>query len=235
MQALRGLFTALAMILVVAGLLLIPAGLTPGGGWTWPRAWIALAVIGAVITASTTAMAVFLPEHFAMRRKGLVAPKALRQPWIDAVGLVVYIIYLAAWVMFIPVDVFTLQLLPPPSPTASLAGGAAGIAGLIITQMAVAQNRFATPTIHDQSAEGQRVVDTGVYGWVRHPLYAGNLLFFAGAALWLGSTAAALGVLVQLAFTLARIGIEERHLRASLPDYADYARRVRGRLVPFVF
>lgn len=235
MQALKGLSAAVATVGVIAVLLLAPAGLTPDGSWIWPRAWIALAVIAVVTGVSTVALAVFLPENFAMRQQGLVAAKDKQQPWIDAVGLVTYVTYLAAWVVFIPIDVFTLRLLPPPGPIASFAGGLAGVAGLVVTQVSIAQNRFATPTVHDQSAEGQQVIDTGLYGVVRHPLYAGNLLFFAGVALWLGSTAALVGVVVQLFFTLARIVVEEGHLRASLPAYADYARRVRGRLIPYVF
>ena len=234
MAVLRGLFAAFAMVAVVAALLLVTAGLAPGGTWVWPRAWIALAVIAAVTGAGSAALAVFRPENFAMRQQGLLARKEQRQPWIDAVGLVVFVTYLAAWVAFIPFDAFSVQLLPAPEPVVRIAGGLAGVAGLIITQLAVAQNRFATPTIHDQSADGQRVIDTGLYSVVRHPLYAGNLLLYAGLALWLGSTAALAGVLILLAFTLARIVIEERYLRASLPSYADYARRVRGRLVPYI-
>lgn len=234
MRALKGLLAALSMVAVIALLLLLPAALTPNGA-VWPRAWSALAVIGVVTALSTVAMAVLLPEHFAMRQQGPFAGKERGQPWIDAAGLIAYILYLAAWVAFIPIDVFVLELLAPPGPLVSAAGGVAGVAGLMVTQLAVAQNRFATPTIHDQSAQGQRVVDTGLYGWVRHPLYAGNLVFFAGLALWLGSTAAFVGVVVQLAFTLARIAIEERHLQASLPDYVTYAKRVRGRLIPYIF
>jgi protein-S-isoprenylcysteine O-methyltransferase Ste14 len=76
------------------------------------------------------------------------------------------------------------------------------------------------------------VIDTGVYAVIRHPLYAANLLLFGGLALWLGSWAAFAGLAVLLVATIGRIAIEEAHLRASLPGYADYARRVRGRLVP---
>jgi protein-S-isoprenylcysteine O-methyltransferase Ste14 len=94
------------------------------------------------------------------------------------------------------------------------------------------RNQFAAPTIHDQA--GQQVIDSGIYGLIRHPLYAGNLMLFAGGALWLGSTAAALATVAQLCATLWRIGMEEAYLRRTLPAYADYARRVRARLIPFV-
>ena len=63
----------------------------------------------------------------------------------------------------------------------------------------------------------------------------GRPLIIGGEALWLGSAAAALvGVGVYLASTCWRIMIEERDLRARLPTYAAYARRVRGRLIPFL-
>lgn len=234
MQAMKGLSAALAVVAVIAMLLLIPAGVMPGGTWIWPRAWVALAATAGVTGAGSVLLAIYLPENFAMRQQGPVAHHGRRQPWIDAAGLVAYIIYLAAWVAFIPVDVFGLRLLPPPGDFASLAGGVAGVAGLVITQVTVAQNRFATPTVQDQSADGQVVVQSGLYSVVRHPLYAGNLLFFSGLAIWLGSTAALVGVLGQLLFTLARIVIEEGELRARIPAYADYARRVRGRLIPYV-
>lgn len=235
MRALKGFLTAQLVVAVAAAALLIPAGLVSGGTWIWPRAWTLLGGIGLVTGAGSAWLAVYRPDNFAMRQQGPVAGRARGQPLVDAVGLVAYLAYLLAWFAFIPWDVFGLRLLPAPAPLLSAAGGVAGLFGLLLTQVAVAQNRFAAPTIHDQSAEGQRVIDTGLYAWVRHPLYAGNLLVFLGTALWLGSTAAAPGVLVMLAATLARIVIEERHLHAALPGYGDYARRVRGRLVPGVF
>lgn len=124
--------------------------------------------------------------------------------------------------------------MPPPGWAVSAGGLAAVIAGIAIGYVAFGQNPFAAPTIHDQSDGGQRVIDTGLYGLVRHPFYAGMLLVYVGTALWLGSYAAAIGVTGFLLMTLARIAIEEAYLRDHLPGYADYARRVRGRLVPYL-
>lgn len=229
--AVRRSVSALA---VLAILLLVPAGLTPGGTWVWPRAWVFLAVFGFVTVASTVALALWRPESFAVRQNPLIAGKDKKQPLIDAVGLPLYILYLAGWAAFIPLDVFTFKLLPPVPPLLSALGAAACLAGVTIGQTAVAQNRFAAPTIHDQSAEQQKVIDTGLYGLVRHPLYAGNLLTFSGVALWLGSYAALIGVTVMLAATLWRIGLEEAYLRQALPEYAGYARKVRFRLAPYL-
>jgi protein-S-isoprenylcysteine O-methyltransferase Ste14 len=234
MRIVEALRAAAGMHLPFAAALLIPAGLTPGGGWIWPRAWIFLAVFGGLVTLGTVAMAAFRPASFRVRRQGLVARREQKQPWLDAVGSVIYVGFVLGWIAFIPVDVFTLKLLPPPSALAPDLGLAICAAGVIVGQLAVAQNQFAAPTIHDQSGDGQRVIDTGLYGLVRHPLYAGNLLVFGGMALWLGSTAALAGVAVMLAFTFARIGIEESYLRAHVAGYDAYAARVRGRLIPFL-
>ena len=59
-------------------------------------------------------------------------------------------------------------------------------------------------------------------------------LLLAGAAVWLGSYAALIGVSLFMASTVGRIVVEESHLRARFPEYASYARRVRARLIPFV-
>jgi protein-S-isoprenylcysteine O-methyltransferase Ste14 len=165
----------------------------------------------------------------------VVAAKDRGQPTADAIGSAILVGFGVAWMAFIPLDVFRLHVLPRPAAWLAWTGGAAALVGWAVTWLAVWENRFATPNVQDQTARGQQVVETGVYALVRHPIYLGYFLMTGGQALWLGSTAAALiGAGVYLAATLARIAIEERDLRARLPAYEAYARRVRGRLIPFV-
>jgi protein-S-isoprenylcysteine O-methyltransferase Ste14 len=233
MRIVRGLLAGLRWLVPLAAALLVSARLA-GGTWAWPTGWAFLATYGGLAICGSVALAIFRPASFEVRQQGLLARPDQRQPWIDAFGTVIYIGFLLAWTAFIPLDVFWLRLLPAPAPLVSALGAAATVAGVLIVHFAVAQNRFAAPTVQDQTAADQEVVERGLYGLIRHPLYAGNLMAFAGAALWLGSYAALGGVLVMLLFTIARILVEERELRARLPAYADYARRVRGRLIPFV-
>lgn len=162
----------------------------------------------------------------------MVAAQNKRQPLIDAVGSVGLLAFGAAWMVSIPLDVFRLHLLPAPSWWVSLAGGSISLLGVALTPLAVWENRFTTPNVQHQS--GQTIVRSGVYRLVRHPIYLGNLLMAGGATLWLGSYAGLWGFAVLLVFTIGRIVIEETHLRANFPEYADYARKVRGRLIPFV-
>jgi len=231
MVALKVVVAPLPLLGVVAGLLLLTAGIF-GGVWVWPRAWIFLALFGLATMSASAMLATFAPASFEVRQQGMVAGREKRQPLVDALGLLFYAGCLAAWMAFIPLDVFRLKLLAPPGAPAVALGVASALAGLAISYLAIAQNRFAAPTIHDQA--GQRLIDTGLYGVVRHPFYAGMLLVYAGIALWLGSYAAAIASAAFLVMTLMRIVIEEAHLRRVLPDYAAYARRVRGRLIPLV-
>ena len=234
MRILRGLSAALATVIPAAVLILGPAAFLPYGTPLWARAVRFLAALAAITIGWNVALALGRPASFEARRQGFIAPKSKKPPLIDSIGLLVYLAYPIAWIVFIPVDVARLHILQPPPPWAMAVGFAMAMVGSSVAYLAVWQNQFATRTIHDQTDRGQRVVDRGLYGLIRHPLYAGNLLFFAGAALWLGSLAALVGTIVHLAATVARIAIEEDYLRSNLPDYADYARRVRARLVPFV-
>jgi len=231
MRFLRGLIGPLPYVAVMAAVLLVTPGLLDGV-WAWPRAWAFLAIYAGGAGLASGVLAMLRPDSFRVRQQGIVAPSARNQPLIDALGLVLFTAFMLGWIAFIPMDVFHLKLLPEPPVIVRVAGLAAVALGLAITYIAIGQNRFAAPTIHDQSAEGQRVIKTGLYGLVRHPFYAGGLLVYAGAPLWLGSYAGAIASLGFLALTLARIGIEERYLRDHLPDYIDYARRVRAKLIP---
>ena len=96
-------------------------------------------------------------------------------------------------------------------------------------------NSFAAPVVKVQDARHHRVISSGPYGFVRHPMYSGTILFFIGVPLLLGSWwGVAIAPVFFLLFAI-RTRIEERTLIEGLPDYADYAARVRYRLVPGVW
>ena len=94
-------------------------------------------------------------------------------------------------------------------------------------------NTYTSATI--EVAAGQRVIATGPYAVVRHPMYASALLYLVGTPLALGSYWGLLVVALMLPFLLWRLIDEERLLARELPGYADYQRKVRYRLVPFVW
>jgi protein-S-isoprenylcysteine O-methyltransferase Ste14 len=95
------------------------------------------------------------------------------------------------------------------------------------------ENTFGAATI--QVVEGQRVISTGPYAVVRHPMYGWALLLLLGMPLALGSWWSLLIAVVGVAGLVARLLDEERFLAGNLPGYSDYMRRVRYRLVPLVW
>lgn len=227
---LGGLFNAA----VIAAFLLVPAGLVPGGTWYWWQGlWFAVG-LGVVNSAGSVVLAVLRPASFRVRMQGLIASDE-RQPLADKIATGVLAVTFFAWLAFIPCDVFWWRLLPPPPFGASLLGAGIALAGVVVMIAALFQNEFAAPNVQDQSARTQRVIDSGLYGIVRHPMYSGALMLFPGTALWLQSYAALIASAVFIVILLARIAVEECHLRAHLPGYTEYAVRVRARLVPGCF
>ena len=95
------------------------------------------------------------------------------------------------------------------------------------------ENTWLSRTIEVQ--EGQTVVSTGLYGIVRHPMYAVTLLLFLSMPLVLGSVPAFVVFLVYPAIIAKRIRNEEEVLEAELPGYAEYKQKVRWRLIPYIW
>jgi protein-S-isoprenylcysteine O-methyltransferase Ste14 len=94
-------------------------------------------------------------------------------------------------------------------------------------------NTYAAANVRVE--EGQRVIDTGVYGLVRHPMYFGALFLIVGTPLALGSWWTLLLTPAFLLLLYFRIASEEKVLLRDLAGYAEYQRKVKYRLIPFVW
>lgn len=116
-------------------------------------------------------------------------------------------------------------------PTAVCLGGYALVAaGLVLAMRVVIENSYAAATI--QVEAGQQIVSTGLYGWVRHPMYAGHLIMMVGIPLALGSYVGLVFVVPGLTALTFRIRDEEKLLQEKLDGYREYTQQVRYRLVP---
>jgi len=110
------------------------------------------------------------------------------------------------------------------------------VAGYALAFWAMIVNRFFSSVVRIQSDRGQHVVTGGPYAFVRHPGYSAGILILAASGVALGSwLAAAFLVAVSFPFLFYRVINEDRVLRSQLPGYADYAQRVRWRLVPGIW
>ena len=95
------------------------------------------------------------------------------------------------------------------------------------------ENQYLSRTIEIQ--ENQKVVDTGLYGIIRHPMYAATILLFLSIPLILGSIQAFLIFLIYPFLIVKRIKIEEELLERELDGYSDYKKKVKYKIIPFIW
>jgi protein-S-isoprenylcysteine O-methyltransferase Ste14 len=223
-----------ALLRVVADAVVVALVLFAAAGTlAWPRAWALLAVLLAVRTVS--AVAVFRVSPALLRERATVLAHR-GQPRADRVLLLAFMATAFVGVPAVAaLDAHRWRLLPAPPPALAALGLALFAVGWTLKGLALRENAFAVTVVRLQAERRHAVVDTGVYAVVRHPMYAGSPCVLVGLGLWLGSWAAALCAALPLALLVARIGLEERFLRRALPGYAEYAARVRWRLVPGVW
>jgi protein-S-isoprenylcysteine O-methyltransferase Ste14 len=120
-----------------------------------------------------------------------------------------------------------------PAPWAlELLGMTCFAAGLAFAFWAVAVNRHYTHEIRVQVERNHSVIERGPYRYIRHPSYIGLMVVLPAAAMALGSWWALLPALASWAVLIRRTAVEDRLLLSQLPGYADYAARVKYRLVP---
>jgi protein-S-isoprenylcysteine O-methyltransferase Ste14 len=152
----------------------------------------------------------------------------------DKVFLVFIYVFWLAWWIGMPLDAVRFHLTHVPLPL-QLAGPPLVGASFYLFFVVFRENPFLSGVVRIQDDRGQRVISTGPYAHVRHPMYAAALLLFLGTPLWLGSL---LGLAIGAGFSLLmalRAVLEERTLAQELPGYAEYRQRVRYRLIPGVW
>lgn len=209
--------------IVIALLLFLPAGTI--------RYWQAWVYIGIYVVASAS-ITLYLAKHdpallqrrmrggpVAEKRKAQRAAMVLASAAFIAAILVPALDHRFGWSS---VPIFAVVL-----------GEILTVLGFWVTFLVFRENSFGAATV--QIAEGQTVISTGPYAIVRHPMYAGGLLWFIGVPLALGSWWGTLCVAIAVPALVWRLTDEEKLLRGSLPGYAEYAQRVRYRLMPGVF
>lgn len=107
------------------------------------------------------------------------------------------------------------------------------LVGYILFFMVIRQNRYASRVVEVQ--ENQKVIDTGFYGVVRHPMYSAAILMFLFTPLVLGSFIALIPFLIFPFQMNTRIKNEEEVLEKGLDGYVEYKKRVKYRVIPFIW
>jgi protein-S-isoprenylcysteine O-methyltransferase Ste14 len=213
--------------LACVGVLLFGAA----GTLRWPAGWIYLAEMGALGLAGGFWLARHDPDLLRERLSPLIQPTQVAS---DRLLVAALILSYGAWHVLMGLDAKRFGLWHFPLWLRIL--GALLIAlSMYIGLLTFRENSFAAPVVKVQRERGHRVITTGPYRIVRHPMYAGALLMFVGAPLLLCSLWGLIAVPVMIVVLGTRIGIEERTLRTNLEGYTEYMQRVPYRLIPFVW
>ena len=171
------------------------------------------------------------PELLVERMTGI--GKQDQKGW-DKVLLAVTAIAFFAWLALMAADAVRFRWSHVPSWLRAIGGAVLG-GSFALFYLTFRENSYLSPAVRLQSERAQRVVSTGPYRHLRHPMYAAFGLLALGTPLLLGSWYGGLGAAVLVGMVAVRAALEERVLRVELPGYVDYMRRVRYRLVPHIW
>ena len=207
-------------VVALGALLFLPAGTLhyPGGQRLMALLLIPMLLLGAVLFVRAPAL---LEKRLRSREKETV------QAGVIAASALMFVL---AFVLA-GVD-FRLGLTHVPAWLTALACVLL-LAAYALYAEVMRENAYLSRTVEVQ--ENQKVIDTGLYGIVRHPMYAVTLVLFLSMPLVLGSWLSLAVLLVYPVIIAARIRDEERVLTDGLPGYAEYTQRVRWRLIPFLW
>jgi protein-S-isoprenylcysteine O-methyltransferase Ste14 len=213
----------LLLFLAMAALLFIPA-------WT-PDYWQAWTFL-AVYFASSLAITLYLirkdPKLLARRMSG--GPTAEKEPVQKVIMSLTSLGFIGLLVIPAFDHRFGWSHMPP---YAALAGDALVAVGWLAIFFVFRENTFTSATI--ELAPDQRVISTGPYARVRHPMYAGALVMLLGIPIALGSKWGVLIIVAIIPALIWRLLDEEKFLASHLPGYVEYQSRVRYRLIPLIW
>jgi protein-S-isoprenylcysteine O-methyltransferase Ste14 len=223
----RALFNTLAMALGFAVCVVGPAVT-----WTDRWAWTLVGAYVVVHVYGTLRIVRFNPDLLVERARRQPQPG---QPKADKVLTWAFTVSYTLVIVISSADGSRWHVWSERAGAISWAGLSLFAAGWWLVLRALEINAFAVRVIRHQPERGHRVIDTGVYRVVRHPMYAGLVAVLIGAPLWLGSTLGLLLAAMPIGFLMVRIVVEEQVLCKNVAEYTRYTQRVRSRLIPGVW
>ena len=207
--------------LVIIGLLLF----LPAGSFTFWQAWLFIGILFIPMLIAGIVMMIFNPD---LLKKRLNAKEEQKDQKI--------VIALSA-VMFISAFIvaglnFRFSWIVMPIWSVCAGAGIFLLAYLIYAEV-LRENVYLSRTVEVQ--KDQKVIDTGLYGVVRHPMYFSTLFLFLSMGFVLGSPVSSAILLFYIPIIVVRIRNEETVLKEDLPGYKEYCKKVKCRLVPFIW
>jgi protein-S-isoprenylcysteine O-methyltransferase Ste14 len=197
----------------------------------WPAGWAFMIVFFATGLPMTLMLARHDPALLDERLKWVVQKD---QPLWDRVFVSLFLPLFVGWFILIGLDAgrFHWSVMPV---WLQVVGGLGLVLSLALMYRVFRENTFAAAVVRIQKERGQKVISTGPYAIVRHPLYTTMLLYLPALALMLGSWYGLATSFLLFAVLVVRTALEDRELQRGLDGYADYAHRVRYRLIPGIW
>ena len=215
-----------AALKLVCGLLLSLLLLfAPAGTWNYPGGWLFIGLL--FLPMLILGLALYLKAPELLKKRLNMKETQKDQVWVVALSGVMFITaFLAAGFDFR----FGWTQVPGCLVWAAAVVqlGAYGLYAEVLRE-----NAYLSRTVEVQ--EGQTVIDTGLYGIVRHPMYTATILMSLAILLVLGSWVSFAPMLLYPAIIIRRIRGEEAVLEEGLPGYREYKQKVRWRLIPYIW
>ena len=215
-----------AIIKIVAGVVIMAALLfIPAGTFNYWNGWLFLAVLFIPMFVAGIIM-MFKNQELLKKRLNAKEEQAEQKLVVLFSGIMFIAAFIVAGLNF------RFQWINLPKMAIIIATIIFLLAYLLYAEV-IRENEFLSRTVEVQ--ENQKVVDTGLYGIVRHPMYMATLLLF-GAMPWvLGSPISFVIMLVYLPIIIKRIKNEEEVLKEGLAGYKEYCEKIRYRIIPFIY
>ena len=216
----RAITRFLLGLVLVGGLLFLPAGT-----FAYPQAWLLLAVLFIPMFIAGLFMMKACPDLLE-KRLNVKEEQTDQRAVIALSGVMFLAAFITAGLNFR----FRWIVLPV---WVSHAAAALFLLAYILYAEVLRENAYLSRTVEVQ--ENQKVIDTGLYGIVRHPMYMTTLLLFLSMPLILGSVLSFVIMLLYFPIIAKRIRGEEQVLEEGLDGYTEYKKRVRYKVIPFLW
>ena len=211
----------LLMGLVLAVLLIF----VPAGTMDYPNGWLFMVVLFVPMLIAGVVMALCSPQL--LRKRLNAKEKEAEQRSVVALSGIIFVVafvvagfnYRYSWTVMPAWAVWSATVL--------------FLLSYLMYAEVLRENAYLSRTIEVQ--EGQKVIDTGLYGIVRHPMYSATILLFLSMPLVLGSLPSFVVMLVYIPLIVKRIRNEEKVLMQGLAGYDEYCKRVKYKVLPFVW
>ncbi len=221
------LFSVVLTCVAIPAIVLLIAG-----DWAWLEGWIFALWFVAMVVINMLYLYIKNPALLAERSK---APGSDNQKTWDKYLLSLVYLVAILWFVVLPLDARRFGWSPAFPLWLKVIGGLALLPALYLIERATIENTFLSTLVRIQDDRKQHVITTGVYSFVRHPLYLGCMLMMLGAPLLVGSVVGLVISLIGTGIVMYRILGEEKMLVEELEGYDAYRQKVHYRLIPFIW